>query len=81
MPRLQLREKPWPPGKKRTCPVCKKPWWPWAGSYLPCHSKCLFTEQEQADIKAHTGTIQQIAAEYGVTVSVIISVTRKRGTQ
>jgi hypothetical protein len=53
------------------CPVCKEYWMPWAGSRLPCHGKCLFTEEAQDELLDDPRTEQQIARDLGVTNSVV----------
>ncbi len=71
--RMQLRAEPWPMGAHppRPCPVCGEPWRPWALSRLPCHGKCLFTEEEQDKILADPRTQKEVAAALGVTVCTI----------
>jgi hypothetical protein len=78
--RIPLRDEPWPPGLNGPipCPVCGKPWWPWAGSVLPCHGRCLFTDEEELAIVADPRTFREIAGELGVTTSVIRSVLVRR---
>jgi hypothetical protein len=56
--------------------VCGKPWIPWAGSYLPCHGRCLFTAKARAAIVADQRNENAIAQELGVTVSVVRGVRR-----
>lgn len=71
--RMPLRSEPWPPGAHapRECPVCWDYWRPWAGSYLPCHGRCLFTEDEQDALLDEDRTAKAQAQDHGVTQSVI----------
>jgi len=80
---LPLRKEPWGPGPhpRRRCPVCGRSWWPWAGSFLPCHGRCLFTSEEQDALLDDHRTESQLAADIGVTVSVLrasLTAARKR---
>ena len=44
--RLPLRDEPWGAGVPyQDCPVCGEHWRPWCGSHLPCHAKCLLTDE------------------------------------
>lgn len=71
--RLPLRETPWQGFDKfTTCPVCGGPWRPWEGSLLPCHAKCLLTEEAQDDLADEVGVTQADQAKrLGVSVAVI----------
>lgn len=71
--RLPLLAEPRPTGSQepKTCPICNEYWMPWAGSFLPCHGKCLFTEEAQDDLLAINRTEQTLAKETGVSGSVI----------
>ena len=73
--RLALLTEPWPKGKnpRIDCPVCGEWWIPWAGSYLPCHGRCIFTEEEQDALYASPLTQLALTEKHGVTVSVIQS--------
>ena len=75
---MPLRAEPWPRGAhgKRPCSVCGRAWIPWAGSYLPCHGRCLFTDEARAAIIADPRTEKEIALDLGVTVSVVRGVRR-----
>jgi hypothetical protein len=71
---VPLRTSPWASGiyhGRHECPVCGKAWWPWAGSYLPCHARCLMTESAQDEILACPDTVGVIADRLGVSVAVI----------
>jgi hypothetical protein len=76
---IPLLKKPWPKGENGwiPCPVCGQPWRPWAGSYLPCHARCLFDDDEERAIKNDPRSTRVIANELGVTESVIRSVGRR----
>lgn len=82
-PVLPLLSEPWPPGRhaKRPCPVCGQLWFPWAFSRLPCHASCLFSAEHQhalLDRLEEGGTTQAaLAAELGVTVSVLLANVQK----
>lgn len=71
--RMQLRAKPWPMGAHppRLCPVCEEPWHPWAMSRLPCHARCLFTEQEQDAILNDSRRLVDIAAALRVSINTV----------
>lgn len=78
--RLPLRDEPWPVGDNgwHTCPVCGRPWRPWAGSLLPCHGKCLLTERAQDDLLDYavdesTEPLARIAERLGLTLAVVRS--------
>jgi hypothetical protein len=77
---IPLRAEPWPHAAhpKRPCAVCGELWWPWVGSYLPCHGRCLFTDEARAAIIADPRTENEIALDLdlGVTVSVVRGVRR-----
>lgn len=80
---LPLRKEPWGPGphQRRPCPVCGSGWWPWAGSFLPCHGRCLFTSEEQDALLDDPRTESKLAADIGVTVAVLrasLTAARKR---
>lgn len=81
--RLPLRETPWPKRPEpRPCPVCGVRWHPWAGSYLPCHAACLFTEDEEDEVLAELEAdprlrIEDVARARGVTVAVLRSLLRR----
>jgi len=68
---MLLKPRPMGAQGKRTCPVCMEYWMPWAGSRLPCHGKCLFSEEAQADLLDDNRTEQELARLLGVTGSVI----------
>ena len=76
--RLPLRDKPWPLGlhEPRGCPVCGGYWKPWAGSRLPCHARCLFTDDARAVVRSDPRCDAEIARHYGVTMSVVRAVRR-----
>ena len=75
--RMQLREEPWPAGTHtyRPCPICGNPWRPFAFSYLPCHAKCVFTDEAVDLLRAHyddpTTRMGDFADDFGVTPGVI----------
>lgn len=73
-----LRDTPWPSGphKNRPCRVCGKSWFPWAGSMLNCHARCLFTPGAAAIIKTDPRPQRLIAEHYGVMPSVIRAIHR-----
>lgn len=84
--RLPLRKEPWANfGGWTVCPVCLTLWRPWRGSYLPCHAKCLLTDEAQDELADELGVGQAEQAErLGVTVAVIrasiaASLKRRRG--
>ena len=58
-----------------TCPRCGRPWQKWAGSKLPCHMKCYFTDEEQDGLlralEESNGKLsaQRIADDAGLPVS------------
>jgi len=74
-----MRTKPWEPGDHdpRPCPVCGETWFPWVGSLLPCHSRCLFEPHEIEAIRADKRPNDVIAAEYGVSVHVLYGIQRR----
>lgn len=81
--RIPLREEPWqsPEIGPRPCPVCGELWRPWVGSFLPCHARCLFTDEEQDALLEENATRAAQARRLGVTVSVIqaaLSAARRR---
>lgn len=71
--RLPLRETPWPPGKHeaRPCPICGKGWIPWAFSMLPCHGRCLLTDEACLDLLDAKETQAASAKRLGVSVAVV----------
>ena len=71
--RLPMLLDPRPMGSQlsRTCPICNEYWMPWAGSRLPCHGKCLFTEEAQEALLDDNRTEQELARVVGVSGSVI----------
>lgn len=75
--RLPLLDEPRGPGPhpQIECPICSGPWQPWAGSRLPCHTKCLLTDEGVSACLHHfresNGSVQSIADKMGVTVAVI----------
>jgi hypothetical protein len=77
--RLPFLTKPWPQGRHevRPCPVCGKPWWPWAGSLLPCHARCLFAPEELRAVQTDTRPAKEVAAAYGITVQMVRSARRR----
>jgi len=79
--RLPLRQEPWPNGQNeaRPCPVCGKPWIPWAGSRLPCHGRCLFPERDRQLMQADPRTDLELSKALGVTTSVVRSARKRRG--
>jgi hypothetical protein len=78
---MKLRDKPWPPGPHgpRPCPVCGRVWWPWAGSLLPCHARCLFTSDEKAHICSSKKSQNELAASYDVPIGIIRAIIAKEG--
>lgn len=74
--RIPLLETPRPKGmhEEILCPICGKKWKPWAGSRLPCHSRCLFTEDAVKAIRASPKANSVIAKSLGVSYSVIQSI-------
>lgn len=79
-PVLPLRKVPWPRGdqEQRSCPVCKMPWTPWAGSRLFCHARCLFSELDRQLMRSDIRTDKEIAKELGVSRAVIRGIRRVR---
>lgn len=64
------------PQVPQLCPVCGKPWWPWAGSKLSCHARCYFPPAEQDAIYERFAadpklTERQLAVQLGVSFSVL----------
>lgn len=74
---MELRKEPWPALEEgyyhpsMPCPVCGQLFRPWAGSYLPCHARCLMTEEEQDAMLYSNKSNKQLSQELGVTLSVI----------
>lgn len=70
---LPMRTEAWAQGshEARPCPICKQPWSPWPGSFLPCHSRCLFTADVRRALVKDPRIDRNLAAAVGVTVSVI----------
>lgn len=74
--RLPLLTEPRPPGphSPRPCPVCGQGWQPWPGSYLPCHGRCLPTEEAQDALLDEQGVTEaEQARRLGVSVAVVRS--------
>lgn len=71
---MPMRAQPWPKGGGhpwQLCPVCKQKWRPWAGSLLPCHAKCIWTEQGAVSLFNDSRTETQLEAALGLTRSII----------
>lgn len=81
---VPLREAPWEAqGGWLACPVCSKPWRPWAGSRLQCHARCLYSEADAATIAFadRSGLFKtqiELAARLGISVGVLRAVVRNR---
>jgi hypothetical protein len=75
---IPLRRKPWPPGKHRVrpCPVCGKTWFPWAGSFLRCHARCLLAPEDRQIVRSDPRPLREIAEHYGVSMSVVLAIRR-----
>ncbi len=73
---MPMRTKPWPQkqSRARLCPICGTTWRPWAGSFLPCHARCLFQEHAAEAIRSSAASDGKLAAGYGVTPSIIRSI-------
>jgi hypothetical protein len=79
--RLPMRTEPWPQGMAGviSCPVCGAAWRPWPGSFLPCHTACLFDERDQRRIvEVAMGSIRlaELAGLLGVTTSIVRNLTK-----
>lgn len=87
--RLPLLLEPRAMGKhpSRPCAVCGELWRPWAGSRLPCHARCLFTDEGRRELLALfrdetvLGGYAALAKHFGVSASVIRSVLRTMGVR
>lgn len=71
--RIPMRTERWGKGMHgyRPCPVCGKPWRPWALSYLPCHARCLLHDEDKQIIVSDTRGDREIARHYGISLSVV----------
>jgi len=73
--RIPLRDQPWPYGEGRLpttkCPICGDIWIPWAGSMLPCHARCLLTDDAQDRLLDEADTVLNQANKLGVSPSVV----------
>lgn len=76
--RLPMRKIPWSRDGigEYPCPVCGKAWSPWVGSLLPCHGRCLLTEELQEALLDEDATLKTQADRRGVTYSVVMSAMR-----
>ncbi len=75
---LPLKETPWPNGNAvTTCPICGDKWKPAIGSFLPCHARCLLTEETAEKVVRlrenpdRTDTLKSIAEHLKVPLSVV----------
>lgn len=85
MLRMPLRD-PWPLGKheSRPCPVCGESWIPWPGSRLPCHGRCLLTDEgielvHNAWKTDPTASAQVIADRFQIPRAVVLTTLRRLG--
>lgn len=69
---------PWPAGIHwgRPCAICGETWRPWAHSRLPCHAKCLLTDEGVELVRAwwesDRGSVIELRERLGgVTHSVV----------
>jgi hypothetical protein len=82
--RIALRTFAWGRGRHdpRPCPVCERRWVPWAGSYLPCHLRCLFApgDLEALVERFHSGALatEAVAERAGITVALLYQLRRTR---
>lgn len=58
------------------CFRCKKPWWPWPASQLPCHAQCYLAPEIQDDLyllklRFPLVSVRQLATDFGVTTGVM----------
>jgi len=77
--RLPLLDQPWV-GRQpaRPCPVCGRPWFPWHGSRLPCHAKCLLTKEGAVVALAPDVGHAEAADRLGVPAGVVAATWRHR---
>lgn len=70
---LPLLDLPWPIGRQptRPCPICNETWQPTGGSRLPCHGKCLWTEEGAVFIANDPRIEAKLVDELGVNRSML----------
>ncbi len=68
MMRMTILTEPWPEGGKPIeCPVCGESWRPWRNSYLPCHGRCLWTDEGAIEIYRSPLSCKELCEMLGVT--------------
>ena len=82
MTRARLRAEPWPAGNNgyHDCPICGERWRPYAGSLLPCHAACMWTDDGALALAMDPRADSLIARQLGVTMP-IVRAGRARGDQ
>lgn len=72
MMRVHLRDEPWDrQGGWTTCPLCGEPWRPWARSLLPCHAKCIWTDEGALVLLRSPLSMRELSEMLGVTSSIV----------
>ncbi len=70
-------------GDFQRCSVCDGYWRPWAGSRLPCHARCLYSEVDQdellriCEVPSFEYSVSDVARHLGVTLGILTASTRQ----